>query len=150
MTAQAAPRPFSIIDREFFTQIESEVEGRFSIDPQAASTFFETGPEWKFSNGALVHDVFQNPTAIFGGLERGNFADAFCYCGIPPHRYDNDGEVTEMPTNQIFVGFSIVENQELVFFDWEFRDVDPWNSGFPDGWASDFGEQLWPLTGDNH
>ena len=143
MTAQPAPRPFCIVERPFFTDAEKQVNGDFSIDPQAALTFFDTGPGWKFECGELIHDVTQRPATIFGNLQRENYADAFCYCGIPPHRFGNNGELVEMPDDEVFLGFCVLRDEELQFFDWEFRDVDPWKPGFPDGWELDLGEPLW-------
>lgn len=98
------------------------------------------GPAYKFFEGLSIPYTLKNPTVIFRGLEREHQEGAFCYAGIPPHRY-LDHNITAPP----HPGFTFVifADSEFRIFNWRWEKEDPKTPGYPIGWQNRFKEQKW-------
>jgi hypothetical protein len=104
------------------------------------------GPKRKFYDVQSVPDALEEPTAIFLGLKRTPFDEAYCYSCVPPHRWRNEQEKMPLPPERVFLTYVARLGDHLHVLDWNWRWADPRNFGYPKSWKTDDVRQIWPQT----
>jgi hypothetical protein len=89
-----------------------------------------------------IEPVLQDPTSLFEGLNRTEFDDGYCYCGVPERKYKfgQTGAIIDLPfpPGFVFVVFVNIQPDGLTITGWENRKCDPNDPLRPNGWATDF------------
>jgi hypothetical protein len=104
----------------------------------------ECGPKQKYFDARLIPNALLNPDAIFAGLKRDGYQGGYCYCHAPSHWFfeAETGPIeAPVPAGRVFLVF-IRPDWGLVVFDWEWREEDEKQPGFPKFW--EFMSVLWP------
>lgn len=130
--------PFSV-DREPLFEDEQGFRQTMFFSRSAVEIARENGPPWKYYNAQIVPAAVLNPAAVFKGLTRKNFDEAYCYSSKPKQRWNDDQQLEQMPGNFVFLVF-VKWFQGFVVFDWEFRPEMPGKPGHPIDWAINFEE----------
>jgi hypothetical protein len=124
-------------------------QATFCLSAERIQQIQRFGPAWKFDNSRLLEEALQWPRAVFEGLERKGMEAAYCYSAKPSRRY-RQGSTIEIPfsPDRVFVVCvqRMSHENEFEILDWAIREEDASNPGYPEGWQSDFGRQIWPKT----
>ncbi len=104
------------------------------------------GPEWKFHAARLIPETLKQPAGIFQGLHRDGMEDAVCYSSVPSGTWIRDRIEGPFPPGRVFLVFAQQRRWGLVVLDWESRQADSDNPGWPHNWHEDFTRRLWPTS----
>lgn len=114
----------------------------FYVDIHRIRELRDDGPEWKYEDARFLKETIQQPDVIFGDLRRDGENDSFAYSVRLTHDPDEEQQVP--PTfGKVFLAFVRLVQGGYLIFDWEWREEDPDNPGFPKGHKQDFGSPTW-------
>ena len=106
----------------------------------------ELGIGWKYFLAQFLHLVTSNPTVIFEGLEREGLADGYCYCGKIDSADMNNGSSFCLGEDRVLLVFVKWTESGFLIFDWDKREEESNQLGWPQGWSNDFKEPKWQKT----
>jgi hypothetical protein len=98
------------------------------------------GHERKLLEVFSIEPVLKNPLAIFAGLEREEFEDGFCYCGIPAEKYVTENTTVPPPPGMVFL---IFVNKEFAIFEFRWEKMYADNFGNPKNYKTRFKQKTW-------
>lgn len=104
------------------------------------------GPIAKFYDARSVPEILGRPWAVFHGLEREDCEDAYCYCGIPEHRWLSSTVQVPPPPGMTLLVYVFTDHRGHIVTDWGWRQTHPDRNGCPIDYESAFGRQVWPTT----
>lgn len=113
----------------------------FKLPTKTALHLRTHGHERKFCEIFSIEPILKNPTVIFEGLERDEYGDALCYCGIPPVRHVSEETTGPTPKNMVFMVFM---NKEFAIFEFRWEKMDVTLDGYPQNHETRFRKQTWP------
>jgi hypothetical protein len=120
----------------------------FFVDRRTLDLMIEHGFTEKYDDGRFLPMAVSEPDAIFKGLKRANQQESLCYSIRPerdPDDEKNESEAFALPRyGVVFLAFVEVAQMGYMVFDWEWRDEDPDQPGYPLGWKNDFAEKVYP------
>ena len=121
--------------------------GPFFIDRRTLTLLSEHGFAEKYNDARFVPQAVSKPDAIFRGLRRPNQNEGLFYSIRPETDPDDDGDAEKVGLPRygvVFLAFVEARNMGYVVFDWEWRDEDPDEPGYPLRWRDDFAEKVYP------
>lgn len=104
----------------------------------------ERGKGFVFEAAYSLPHILLKPTAVFEGLCSEDDEDARgygwrCYCGVPPCRYQANGEESEVPENRVFLAFV---NTDWVVYNWRWEPTDSQKRNLPTDYQRRFRRSL--------
>jgi hypothetical protein len=98
------------------------------------------GHERKLFEVFSIEPVLQSPLAIFEGLEREEFEDGFCYCGIPDKKQVTENSTVPPPPGMVFL---IFVNKEFAIFEFRWEKMCAEDFGNPENYKTRFKQKTW-------
>lgn len=93
-------------------------------------------------DGSSVYNVLNSPAVIFEGIRRFQKGGQ-CYCGVPPQRWTEGGNMTPPPPGMVF---AVYVNPGGWIYDWRWEKMDPSQPEYPVDFQKRFKEVLWHRT----
>src|ERR1700734_2201100 len=139
MERRPSNRLYLQIKRKPLFQAEVEAEMTFSTDEEILLEFEAHGFVWTSELAYQIQGVVENPTVVFGGLNRENHEHCLCYVGYPGSCYSQSASL--WGTGQLALAYARPLEGEIFFFDWDLRPGTG-RSGLPANYEQDFGESI--------
>jgi hypothetical protein len=121
-----------------------EVGVAFYVRRSILDRLEEEGPAWKFYASGLIPDAVKSPAKIFGGLNRPEFENAYCYCSRQDKTWKNSTEQVDVAPELLFVVYAEKISGGFVVIDWGWRPEDKQKPGYPNDWEDFERGQVWP------
>src|SRR5688572_10063512 len=109
------------------------------LQPQGETTFFiskttllkieEEGPTWKFDDADYIREVIIAAEASFEDLKRKEYGDSFCFSYRPAGSRNG----RPLRAGMVFVVYFRATIGGFKIFDWDWREEDHVNHGYPVG-----------------
>lgn len=105
----------------------------------------ENGPFQRLWNVHVAADTLACPNAIFVGLNRLHYSEAYCYSLSPARMFVSRDETVPLPDRRVMVAFVVFgADGRPMLLSWEWRDEDLETPGCPVGYQTDFRSRIWP------
>lgn len=125
---------------------EGDDEWEFLVAREMIEHLQRSGPRPKFYDSFLLGEILASPAAVFRGLKRDGFEEAYCYCGVPSRRMISTTVEAPPPPGRTFLVYVSSDHRGHVVLDWEWRPAHQDRQGLPSDYETSFGSQTWPKT----
>jgi len=101
------------------------------------------GQEFKLPSAIVLHLSSKGPYKKFlevFSMERDEFNDGFCYCGIPAEKYVTEDAKVPPPPGMVFL---IFVNKEFAIFEFRWEKMCKTNSNYPENYDTRFKHKTW-------